>query len=162
MPFMLLRTTAPGALAALALATVTACTGSLDSPLGPSAQSEPGKAASRIFVMYENTAGRFPLAAMVGAVVDQHIRAFHVTIFVARHAGDDVGAREMLLGPADLLRRCPIAERKAGEDDRIEMHDRLEEGPRIGHQRQSRVEIACSCYPPPEFAAAMALLERSW
>ena len=41
------------------------------------------------------------------------------------------------LGPADLLRRRPIAERQAGQDDRVEVRDRVEQLPRIGHQRQA-------------------------
>ena len=46
-------------------------------------------------------------------------RRLHVLVLVARHAGDDRHAGEMLGRPFDLLRRRPIAERQAGEDGRL-------------------------------------------
>src|SRR5687768_17787645 len=80
-------------------------------------------------------------------------------VLVAGHAGNDRHSGEMFGGPFDLLRSRPIAERKAGEDGRLQMLDRVEQPPGIGHFRQRPVEIAGGGDSPPELAPAMARFE---
>jgi hypothetical protein len=110
-------------------------------------------------VVDESAARILPFVAVILAVVDQYVALRHVAIFVAGHAGDDLGPREMLGRPADFLRRGPITERQAGENRRVQMLDRLEQYPRLGHFGESRVEIAGVGDAPPKFVPAMAGFE---
>src|SRR5690606_34626788 len=80
---------------------------------------------------------------------------------VARHRGDDAGAGEMLGGPADLLVGGPVAARQAGEDDGVEMANRLEQFHRIVHQRQREVEVGRLSELLPEAAEPVTLFESA-
>jgi hypothetical protein len=83
--------------------------------------------------MHEHHPVRLIGVAVLLAIVDEHIARMHMLVLVARHAGDDRNAGKMLGCPFDLLRSSPAAERKPGQDRRLQMLDRVEQQPRVGH-----------------------------
>ena len=74
----------------------------------------------------EQATGFFPPLAVPELVVDQYVTSLGMVALVARHAGDDSRSREMLGGPAHLLARGPVPARKPGENEGIEVRDRIE------------------------------------
>lgn len=110
----------------------------------------------------EDAARCFPEMRMLALVVDKDVTFLCVVALVDRHHREDMRAGKVLGGLTHLLRCCPLAARQAGQDNRIEMPDRMEQPHRVGHQRERPVKIRMPRDLAPECADAAPLLKGAW
>lgn len=65
-------------------------------------------------------------------------------------AGDDGDSGKMARGPLDFLWFGPSSVRTAGEDDRVQVSDRLIELHGVGHEQEGPVKVAVVADSLPE------------
>ncbi len=109
----------------------------------------------------EPPAGRQPPISRPHLVIDQDVAWLGMPVLVGRPARNNRRAREMPIDPPPLLSLGPPAPWQAGEDDRVEMPDRIEQLQGIGQQRQQTIEIWMVGKPAPKLGRAVLVLEAS-